>query len=358
MNLDSADTMPRPRQAVEAMESYRPPLEGRRSKTRLDFNENTVGLGAVFPDIEPNHLTAYPEYQTLIEALAAYLNIPEDHLLITNGSDEGLFVAPFTFLEPNKGKALISAPTFSLFAHYLKLCQARFTEVVVQDDLSFDLKVLTASLDVGAQFAMFASPDNPTGDVIPMDTLELWLKSYPQTMFLMDEAYYEYYEVTALDLLPRFPNLIVSRTFSKAWGLAGLRLGFLAAHPQVIEWMRRVRSPYSVNALAVDSLLKLLPKSDTVFEQARLAMARKQRVLTELTELGYRLTPGQANFFLIWLGDRAKELVSFLGANDILVRDRSNLAKMKGSVRVSVGSEEEMQKFLRLMRTFTKENPQ
>ena len=336
------------------MKAYLPPLEGRRSKIRLDFNENTVGFPERVPELEPTMLTAYPEYHDLIEGVAQLLGLPSDWLLLTNGSDEALFVAAFTFIEPDQDRAIISAPTFSLIPHYLQLCQAIIEEVVVHDDLSYNLEGIEEALQRGAKLAILPSPDNPTGGTIPLDLLRDWLRRFPRTLFVIDEAYYEYYDQTTLVLLPEHPNLLVTRTFSKAWGLAGLRLGVVAGHPQLMEWIRRVRSPYSVNSMVAQALLRLLPQKAEVMAQARAAVERKGRVVARIRQAGYRVTPGAANFFLIWAGLTSKAMAAFLNARGLLVRDRSNLAKMGGSVRVSVGSEEEMETFLRHFETFNR----
>ncbi|MBS2034434.1 aminotransferase class I/II-fold pyridoxal phosphate-dependent enzyme [bacterium] len=345
---------PQARRAVQAMKAYLPPLEGRRSRVRLDFNENTQGFPEHLPDFDAGELTTYPEYTRLLQGLSRHLELPEEYLLITNGSDEGLFVTAFTFVEPDQDRALVAQPTFALIPHYLQLCQAVLEEVPNCQDLRFDLEGMEAALRRGVKMAILATPDNPTGAVLPLQRLRAWLRDFPETLFVIDEAYYEYYRQTALPLVRIHPNLVVSRTFSKAWGMAGLRLGFLAAHPQLIEWMRRVRSPYSVNALAVRALLDFLPRSELVQQQADALMVRKNYALQVLNGLGYRTTPGAANFFLIWAGLNSKALSAYLYDRGMLVRDRSSLPKMSGSVRVSVGSEAEMERLLHLLAEFTR----
>jgi len=331
-----------PRAAVQNLHAYVPPLEGRRQKIRLDFNENTLGFPEHFPEIEATHLVTYPEYADLISQLAQYLNLDPNRLLLTNGSDEGLFVAAFTFLE-NGDKALVNSPTFALIPHYMRLCGAKVTEVPVKDDLQPDLERIQAELH-DTKLAMFASPDNPTGGTLPLPTLEKWLRQFPDTMFVLDEAYFEYYGQTAIHWSA--PNLIVSRTFSKAWGLAGLRLGLLVADEQNIEWMRRVRSPYSVNAVAAKSLLRFLPHAHKVQLQADAAMQRKADTMEQLRQRGYQVHAGAANFFLLWAGPFAKLLSHYLSQHGVLTRDRSSLYKMGGSVRISVGSQPENAKLL------------
>lgn len=342
---------PTPRQTVLNMKAYVPPLEGRRQSVRLDFNENTTGFPDLYPELEPTLLTAYPEYARAVDAVAAWLGVSADRVLLTNGSDEGLFVAAFTFVEPGQDRALVSAPTFSLIPHSLRLCQAQLEEVLMHGDLDFDLDGLEAELQKGVKIAILASPDNPTGGVIPNDVLKRWLEGFPNTVFLIDEAYYEYYGETALQL-GNHPNLLVSRTFSKAWGLAGLRLGVLVGHPQMVEYLKRVRSPYSVNSLAVQHLLNMLPHQERVEAQAQAVMERKRGVLDAVRAAGYSLTAGHANFFVIWAGADARSIESWMKKHGILVRDRSSLPRMAGSVRVSVGSQSEMHQFLAALSSY------
>lgn len=334
------------------MTTYSPPLEGRRPHTRLDFNENTIGFPELFPDVNATFLTTYPEYQEAIEALAKSLGLSSQQILLTNGSDEGLFVGCFTFIEPSEDRALVGSPTFALIPHYLRLCQAVIVEVEVKEDLKPDLDRMEEVFREGVKMAVLATPENPTGQTVPLARLTTWLDTYPETVFLIDEAYQAYHTETAMPLVGEYPNLIVSRTFSKAWGLAGLRLGFLAAHPTVVEWMARVRSPYSVNSYAVDGLMKLLPNRDKVRAQAESLVRRKTEVVEEVRRRGYRVTAGQANFFLIWMGPTAPLFVQFCRDRGLLIRDRSKLFGMAGSVRVSTGSDEEMKRFLEILDEF------
>jgi len=346
---------PQARKAVLEMGTYSPPLEGRRGRTRLDFNENTVGFPDQFPHLKADFLTTYPEYQDAVEELAATFDLPKEQVLLVNGSDEGLFVACFTYIEPNQDKALVSCPTFALIPHYLQLCQAEIVQVMVKEDLKPDLEQMERELEKGLKLAALATPDNPTSQVIPTPVLEDWFRRFPSTMFLIDEAYQAYHSETVLPLVESYPNLIVSRTFSKAWGLAGLRLGFLASQPQNIEWMSRVRSPYSVNSMAVDALRKMLPRRDQVAVQAAQLAERKGRVIEEIRNRGYRVTAGHANFFLIWMGPTAPYFVKHCREKGILLRDRSHLPAMTGSVRVSTGSDEEMKSFLEALDSFHQE---
>lgn len=338
-----------PRKTVQEMKAYVPPLEGRRPFVRLDFNENTVGFPEAYDGIEPTLLTAYPEYDEFQDKLSRLWGIPRERILLTNGSDEGLFVIAFTFIEPNQDTAVTTTPTFALIPHYLKLVQGRLVEVPYTSRFEYDLDTIETVLKGGVKLAVFASPDNPVGAVLPVDAVRDWCGRYPDTLFVIDEAYAEYSGVTVLPLLDQFDNLLVTRTFSKAWGLAGLRLGVVIGNEKLVEAMQRVRSPYSVNALALQTASRLLDQADAVRAEARSTMARKARIVAAVQERGYRVVEGRGNFFMIGVGWEAPEFCRFFRERGILLRDRSGHPFLRGLVRVSVGTEAEMARFLEVL---------
>lgn len=353
-----------PKRTVQAVQAYVPPLEGRRSKIRLDFNENTMGFSHIMPDdVDVTLVNTYPEYQAFVGELAQYFEVSTDQLLVTNGSDEALAVLANTFIEPGEDVALMSKPTFALIGHYLALAGADVVALPVNDRLAHDTVAIEAKLkeltDAGRppKLAIFASPDNPTGALLPLETLLTWCKAYPQTLFVLDEAYAEYCGQTVLPHLRERlargqENLMMTRTFSKAWALAGCRLGVVVGAPRLISAMTCVRSPYSVNTMAVNLASKLLPDSATVVADAQAAMARKKALISELTDLGYGVHDGHANFFLLNVGLEAKPLTAFAAQHGVLLRDRSMVPSLEGMVRVSVGSEGENATFLQLLENF------
>lgn len=344
--------MIKPRRIVQDMQPYGAPEEGRRDFIRMDFNENTIGFPECCPeDLPMTWVNAYPEYQTFLNQLAQSWDLPENALLLTNGSDEGLSVIAATFIEPGIDTALISRPTFSMIPHYLRLAGANLEEVPVTRELTFDLKTLEEKLTQGVKLAIFASPDNPTGAVIPPEQVADWCQRFPDTLFTLDEAYAEYSDQSVLSLVARYDNLLVTRTFSKAWGMAGVRLGVVVGNPALIELMGRVRSPYSVNSSAVWAAGKLLKDKDRIYAEARAAMARKDQLMQAIQDRGYRIYPGHANFFLLAAGIDAQRLTAFFREYGILIRNRSTSAVPNGDplwglIRVSVGSDAENQKFL------------
>jgi histidinol-phosphate aminotransferase len=351
-----------PRRLVQTLPGYGAPDEGRYGKMRLDFNENTEGLVSLIPaEIPKERVLAYPEYGSAIQALAEFYSLSVDNILLTNGSDEALAIIAQTFIEPGEETAIISKPTFAMIPHYLTLAGANLVEIPVLETLEFDLEGLASALKTGAKFLMLASPDNPTGSMISQEHLKTWCARFPETLFVLDEAYVEYAHSSALNLLSSCPNLLITRTFSKAWGMAGLRLGVVLGHPQLITWLAKVRSPYSVNALAVYFVEQALAKSQEVLAQAKSAMERKNRLLQSIHQLGFSTHAGEAHFLLLRAGIEAFDFCQFAEQHGVLIRNRSKAkwpepnpspASLWGTIRINTGTESENQKLLSVLQAF------
>ncbi len=341
-----------PRRSVAGVKRYSPPLEGRRGRVRLDFNENTEGFPWAAPGLPLETTAVYPEYGPLLEKISAYFGLDASRILLTNGAGEGLFLASFTFLEPGEDAAVTSAPTFSLIPHFLRIVGAQLVEVPCTETCDFDTAGIEASLGKGAKLAVFASPENPTGAVLGPETVKRWALRFPGTLFVIDEAYGEYGAPSALPHLDACPNLLVLRTFAKAFGMAGLRLGVALGDPGVIEAMARVKLPYSVNAAAVSVAMALLDRAGEVKESAASTMARKDALARELARRGWPTVKGHANFLLLDAGLDAAPLTAFCRERGVLLRDRSALAGTAGKVRVTAGTEGEHERLLDCLDAF------
>lgn len=350
---------PRPRRLIESLDAYHSPAEGRGALARLDFNENTTGFGDTGLPPELCDPSVYPEYGAFVADLAAAWGVSPERILLTNGSEEGLLVLAQCFVEPRVDVALTSRPTFALVPHFLRLCEARLREVPVTPGLAFDLAGLDAALCAEpVRLAIFATPDNPTGAVLPLPWIAAACARWPETLFVIDEAYAEYGGApTALGLLDRHPNLVVVRTFSKAWGLAGLRLGVVVARPAIVGWLRAVRLPYSVNAAAVAVAHRMLPRADEVRRAAAETMRRKAELVAALARRGFGIHDGAAHFFLLDLGAQAAAFTAHCRALGVLVRDRSHLRETPGLVRISAGTAAEGQALLAAVDSFARATP-
>src|SRR5271165_4742205 len=237
------------RQTVRELQEYHPPL-ARREGMRLDFNENTSGCSPRvlqrLTHITAEDLARYPEREPL-EALAArHVGLAPEQVLLTNGVDEAIHLLCEAYLEP-QDEALIVTPTFSMFEIYAAATGARVTRVQCESDFQFPIAKLLGSITSATRLIAIASPNNPTGTVAARDQILQIANAAPDAAVLVDEAYFEFHGETVIFDVKVMPNLFVARTFSKAYGLAGLRIGILACPREQMPMVRRVSSPYSVN---------------------------------------------------------------------------------------------------------------
>ncbi len=344
------------RPAVKTLHAYKPPLAG-RTGLRLDFNESTVGCSplvlARLRALDAELLARYPERAPLEREVAAFLGLDPAQVLLTNGVDEAIHLLCSTYLDPGD-EALIVVPTFAMYAIFAQAEGARVIQVQAGDNFSFPLENLLAHLTPRTRIIAVANPNNPTGVAVPAGMLLRIAQAAPQAALLVDEAYFEFYGATLLDEIrvrsTELENLFIARTFSKAYGLAGLRIGILAGAPRQMEMVRRVASPYSVNAVA----LAVLPAAlqDQEYVDRYVLQVRNNRTLlqNELARLGLHYWPSHANFVLVKIGDAHAAFVQALRDRGILVRDRHTDPGCEGCVRLTVGTGEHTQTLIAALR--------
>jgi histidinol-phosphate aminotransferase len=238
------------------MKEYHPPL-GNRDTLRLDFNENTVACSPkvreVLGCISAGSLTRYPEREPVEAIVAAHLGLAPAQIALTNGVDEAIHVLFEAFLEEGD-ELLLPVPTYTMYEIYASATDARVVSVQAADDLAFPFERLLAAITPRTKVVAIANPNSPSGSAATRAQLLEFAARAPHAVLLVDEAYFHFHGETVIDLIGTVPNLIVARTFSKAYGLAGLRLGLLAGAVELMRWVRRVLSPYSVNSLALACL--------------------------------------------------------------------------------------------------------
>ncbi len=327
-----------PKKNVQAMSRYDPPLEGRRDKLRLDFNENTRGpsprvlevLGSLTPEI----ISTYPEYDDAYDYFAKSFALDRSRLLACNGTDEAIRIIFNTYI--GEGDTIVlPTPTYALFGIESTLAGAEIKEVFYNKDLSFPSSEVIAASE-GARMVVMVNPNNPTGTAVENDTIREVAKR--AEIVLVDEAYYEFNQRTALSLLDKYDNIIVTRTFSKVYGLAGLRLGLVMAHPSTISTLRKVASPYSVNSLSLLCAKATLEDMDYINAYIKEVMASRTQLIEGIRALGITAYDSRANFVVCRFGDNAKIIDEELRKRGILVRDRSSYPLLEGCLRIGVGT--------------------
>jgi histidinol-phosphate aminotransferase len=335
-----------PRPAVRRMAPYKPPAEGRAGKLRLDFNENTAGASprvaeALRSAVSAENLTMYPEYAEARPRLARHFGVSPDQLLLTNGTDEAIQVMVNTFIEPGD-RAVVLEPTYAMYRFYAEVMGANVLAVPYRPEtLEFPLDELCR---VQAKAIFVSNPNNPTGSWLERDAIAALLEAHPDTAILIDEAYFDFSGITVLDWIGRYPNLFVSRTFSKVYGLAAMRMGCLMSAEDNVAWMRKAQSPYSVNALAAVAALAAVEDVEFIRDYARQAVEARETIAARLQQLGIRCYPSRGNFILFDAGSRALEIRDTLRDRGVLVRDRSY--EIAGCVRVTAGTREHARRFL------------
>ena len=335
---------PAPRARVQAMKEYHPPL-GCRDTLRLDFNENTLACSPKVKEalaaVSAGALTRYPEREPVEAVVAAHLGLKAEQVALTNGVDEAIHVLFETFLEAND-ELLLPVPTYTMYEVYASATDARVVAVEATDDFQFPFERLLGAITPHTKVIAIANPNSPSGSAATREQLLELARRAPQAVVLVDEAYFHFHGETVMDLVGTVPNFIVARTFSKAYGLAGLRLGLLAGPVELMRWVRCVLSPYSVNSLALVCLEAALADAGYLDWYVGEVLAARSEFEAALDAAGVRRWPSRANFILVDIGARHAEFVRLMRGAGVLVRDRSSDPGCDGRVRITIGTREQM----------------
>lgn len=363
-----------PREAVRALRGFTPDLSdrtirelkkllGREDVIKLSFNESPYGpspqvITALGEAAAQAHLYHDPEGKELRVALAQHFGVTSDGVFLANGADEIITLVAQAFLSPGD-EVIVADPTFGQYAFAARLMGAQPVVVPVRTDLSTDLDAMAGAITASTKLIVLCNPNNPTGLVFGGNELEIFLKKVPaQVLVLLDEAYAEYVDssdfVSGIDLLDKYPNIIAVRTFSKIYGLAGLRLGYGITRPQVAELIDRVRSPFNVNALAQSAALAALADTSYCARTAALNGTERRRLTAALSALGYKVYPSQTNFIFADIGQDSDALCQQLANEGIIIRSGSNWL-MPTFVRITLGNSLQNDKLIAALQKHNKQ---
>lgn len=316
---------------------------------RLDFNENTIGCSPKVVEFLTNRLgteqlAVYPEYVEAKRELARHFHVADEEMLLTNGTDEAIQVLVNTYVDDGD-EVVILQPSYAMYRFYSEIAGAQITDVGYREGtLAFPLEELLDTVGAATRVMFISNPNNPTGTAVALDGIERILKRAANAAVLIDEAYYEFCGITALRILDEYPNLFVSRTFSKVYGMAGMRLGCLFSQGQNIAHLHKAQSPYSVNILAALAARAAVADSAYITKYVTEVLAARELLYVGLEKLGVPYFESEGNFVLMKLGPRAIEVRDRLREAGVLVRDRSY--EIAGCVRVTVGTRDQMRHFL------------
>jgi len=344
--------MLKPRTAIRTLKEYHPPL-GNREGLRLDFNENTAGCSPRvlqrLRELNSETLARYPERETGERVVAQHLNVSQEELLLTNGTDEAIHLVCETYLEPGD-EAIVVVPTFAMYEIYAAQTGARVVSIPAGKNFEFPADAVLSAITGRTAFIAVANPNNPTGIFAEIPDLMKIVKAAPDAAVLIDEAYFEF---SGESIVPRWrevPNLFVSRTFSKAYGMAGLRIGVLMGNREQMQWIRRASSPYNLNSVALACLPAALSDEDYIHNYVQQTLNGRRQLESELESWGVCFWPSRANFVLTYLGEKCKPFIGKMRERGILVRDRSSDYGCKDCVRITVGIREHNERLLTALR--------
>jgi histidinol-phosphate aminotransferase len=329
------------RQAIQDLDEYHPPLGGRQG-LRLDFNENTVGASPRvlrrLHELTLEDLARYPERGPVEALVAASVGLEAEAVLLTNGVDEAIHLLCQTYLESG-GEALIAVPTFAMYEISAAATGARVLRIPARKDFGFPLEAVLAAITPKTRLIAIANPNNPTGALVAAEGLLQIVNAAPEAAVLLDEAYYEFCGQTLLASIRNYANVFVARTFSKAYGMAGLRAGMLAGPAAQMRMVRRVASPYNVNIAALIALPEALQDQEYVAQYVGQVRRGRAQLEAEFESRGIAYCPSQANFVLAHIGPAHAAFVEAMKQRGILVRDRASDPGCDGWVRITLGSE-------------------
>ena len=338
-----------PREAVLRMAPYAPPTGGRQDKLRLDFNENTVGASPqvvefIREHLNPSMLAVYPEYTEAKSELAEFFGVETDDFVLTNGTDEAIQVLVNTYVDDDD-EVIVLKPAYAMYRFYCEVAGASLIEIPYRPQkLAFPLDELLEAITPKTRAVLIANPNNPTGTGTSRAAIERILERAENAAVLVDEAYYEFSGVTVLPLLNDYPNLFVSRTFSKVYGMAAMRIGCLFSQNGNVEFLHKAQSPYSVNALAALAARAAVRDTANISKYVMEVLAARELLYVGLEYLKIPYYESMANFVLFEAGERAIEIRDELRRKGVLVRDRSY--EIPGCVRVTVGTRDQIRLFL------------
>ena len=323
------------------------------SSARDEYN----GEAAVFLDANENPFNSpynrYPDpHQRELKARIAEIKcVPAENIFLGNGSDEAIDIAIRAFCEPGIDNIVSISPTYGMYQVAADINNIEVRKVLLTADFQLDTRAIFDAADENTKIIFLCSPNNPTGNCFRKEDIGEIINTF-QGIVIIDEAYIDFApEKSWLPELKNNPNLIIFQTFSKAWGMAGIRLGMAFAEKSIINAFSKIKYPYNVNNLTQKKALELLNKSQNMQKWVEELLSEKQNLIAQLKKMPFVQTiyPSDANFILIKT-DAPKKIYNFLVENKIIIRDRSNVALCEGCLRITVGTPEENRKLIETMK--------
>jgi histidinol-phosphate aminotransferase len=316
----------------------------------LDANENSFGSPLTkwynrYPD---------PLQWEVKKKMAGIKKVDAENMLLGNGSDECIDLLIRAFCNPKQDNIIICPPTYGMYEVYAHINDVPVKEVPLTTAYQLNLEALEGAIDAYTKIIFFCSPNNPTGNSLDREDIEMVLNNF-DGIVVVDEAYINYSRHRSFTTeLKDYPNLVVMQTFSKAWGLAALRLGMIFASKEIVAVLNKIKPPYNINQATQELVLKALDSLQDVNAMISETITLREELVKELanTPCVEKIYPSDANFLLVKVTD-ANAIYAFLRDKGIIVRNRNNVLLCEGCLRITVGTERENNELLAALRSFS-----
>jgi histidinol-phosphate aminotransferase len=310
---------------------------------RLHLNENTGGCSPrvleAIRNVQPSDVSTYPSYPEAVRETARHFGVDPDWILLTNGLDEGILMAAVGHIARQRvhdAETIIPLPAFDPYPNSTAAVGATAVRIPPGPGFAFPTQAVISAITPRTRVIFLNTPNNPTGQLIPPAELARISEAAGDAVVLIDEAYIEFGGTTFLPELHRFPNVLIGRTFSKAYGLAGLRVGVLIGQPKALDPVRAVTLPFNINGVALAAMHAALGDTEFLPRYAAQVTASREMLYAACRRLGLEFWPSAANYVLVRVGD-TKPFVDALAARQIHVRDRSRDPVTEGCIRITAG---------------------
>lgn len=311
---------------------------------RLHLNENTGGCSPKVLEairrVDPRDVSTYPSYPDLIRACARHFNVDPEWVLLTNGLDEGILMAAVGHIaraRMHDAETIVPLPAFDPYPNATAAVGATAIRIPAERDYTFQTEAVLRAITPRTRMIFLNTPNNPTGQLIAAADLRRIAAAAPQAIVLIDEAYIEFGGDTFLPELAAHPNVLIGRTFSKAYGLAGMRVGIVIGQPPALDPLRMVTLPFNINGVAIAATLAALGDQEFLPAYARQVAESRRRIYAACDRLGLTYWPSAANFVLVRVGDSVAPFVQAMAARNVHVRDRSKDPATPGCIRLTAG---------------------
>lgn len=341
------------RENIKKLKAYSSARGNNLQGILLDANEN--GFGSTIDSSEKLNRYPDPNQIQIRSQLADYLNVSYENLILGVGSDEILDLIVRIFCNPGIDNVIINEPTYGMYKVICDINDIEVNSVKLNNEYQLDLQKIYEKVNENTKLIFICSPNNPTGNLInKKDIIEL--AKNVNAIIVVDEAYIDFEDESLINN-NILDNIIITRTFSKAWGLAGVRCGYCYADKKIIETLLKVKAPYNLSSLTIETISEALSKSDKKDQLVNLILSEKEKIISFLNKCKFvkKIFATSTNYILIRVFDSTK-LLKYLKKQNIIIRDRSNQISLENCVRISIGNSEENNLLIAKMREYDEKN--